>query len=484
MGWGVFDWLPVLAAALLLAYWAAILVVLVIDGRDPTRTLLWVLLLMALPVLGLVLYFFFGRNWKKKTMKGAWIKEIRRLAAPTLQRVNERYAAESREATESCAAIGYADLPKLIEACDGSIPLPAYDVDIMTSGREKFDKLFADLARATDTINIQYYIWERDELSARLTAILLERVSAGVEVRILNDFIGNLLYKKDEMRRLRAAGAHVKYDETSPGKVNYRDHRKIVVIDGVRGYTGGVNVGQEYVDGGSRFPSWRDTHVRFTGPAVADLQKLFASRWHARTGESLFDERFFPTEYPAGGRRSFAQTVSTGVESPWEPARRAHVVAMGLASERLWIQSPYFVPSDAIYEAIVNAALSGVDVRIMMTGLPDKKIAWYAAESYFRPVLEAGGRIFRYSSGFLHSKTMTVDGALCAIGTMNLDVRSLELHKELMVWFYDRALAQQHDRIFEADLLQCEEVTLERLDTLTPAQILRDSVARLVSDQL
>jgi cardiolipin synthase len=157
---------------------------------------------------------------------------------------------------------------------------------------------------------------------------------------------------------------------------------------------------------------------------------------------------------------------------------------MGLAKDTLWIQSPYFVPDDALNEAIVNAALSGVDVRLMLSGWADKRIAWYAAESYFRPLLEAGGRIFRYRAGFMHAKTMTVDGMLCCIGSMNLDVRSLQLHKELMVWFYDPLLAEEHDRIFEADLEGCEEVTLETLDALTHLQVFRDSAARLVSDLL
>jgi len=484
MGWGLLDWLPLIIGAALVAYWVAILIVLIIDGRPPARTLVWVMVLVALPGLGLVLYFFFGRNLKKKTMKGGWIKEVRRLSGPTLDRIGRQYAEESAEARRWCRENGYSDLVRLIETSERSHPLPAYDVDVITSGREKFDKLFADLAAATDTINMQYFIWERDELSAQLTEVLLGCLRAGVEVRILNDFIGNIQYRKDELARLRAAGARVKYDLNELGRVNYRDHRKIVVIDGVRGYTGGINVGQRYVDGGPRYPAWRDTHVRYTGAAVSDLQKLFATRWHSQTGEDLFSERFFPAEYPAGATRSFAHTVSTGVESPWEPARRAHVVAIGLARDRLWIQSPYFVPNDAVFEAILNSALSGVDVRIMMTGLPDKKVAWYAAQSYFGPVLEAGGRIFHYTDGFFHPKTMTVDAALCSIGTMNLDVRSLELHEELMVWFYDPALARRHDRIFQDDLKRCDEITLDWLDSLTPMQVFRNSAARLASDLL
>ncbi len=468
----------------LFLYWVAILVVLVNDGRNPTKTLAWLFLLAVFPGFGLVFYFFFGRNWKKKTAHSAWIRELHTIGPPVMERVRNRYAAESAEARQWSTEHGYSHLTKLIESSDGATPLPAYDVDIIPSGEEKFRKLLIDISRATDTINIQYFIWERDELTARLLSALLERLAAGVEVRMLNDFIGSIWYRKDEIKRMRAAGATVKFDVRDLGKINYRNHRKIVVIDGVLGYTGGINVGQEYIDGGDRFPSWRDTHVRFSGPAVADLQKLFATRWHQATGENLFNEHFFPLEYPVGDKRSPTQVVATGVETPLEPARRAHEVAMGLAKRRIWIQSPYFVPNEPIYEAILNAALSGLDVRLMMTGWPDKKIAWYAAESYFRPVLETGGRIFQYNAGFFHAKTMTIDSELCAIGTMNLDIRSLELHKELMVWFYDPSLAAQQDSIFEADLEHCAEITLEQLDALTPLQVFRDSAARLTSNLL
>ena len=483
MGWQYLSSVPILGGLLVL-YWIAILIIMINDGREPTKTLAWLFLLVVFPGFGLIFYYFFGRNWKKKTMKGAWIKEIRGLVNPVFKRIQDTYAADSDEARAWSDEHGYAHLTKLIETSENSVPLPAYDVDLMPSGEEKFTKLIEDISKATDSINIQYFIWERDELTARLTTALLERLKAGVEVRMLNDYIGNIQYKKDEITRMREAGAKINYDVKEIGKVNYRDHRKIVVIDGVLGYTGGINVGQEYIDGGEKYPTWRDSHVRFWGPAVAPLQGLFSARWHEQTGENLFVERFFPLEYPVGEKRSLAQVVSTGVENPWESARRAHVVAMGLAKKRLWVQSPYYVPDDAVQETLVNAALSGIDVRFMMTGWPDKKIAWYAAESYFRPLLEAGARVYHYNAGFFHAKTMTVDGMLACIGTMNLDIRSLELHKELMVWFYDQALAEEHERIFEADLEHCDEFTLEKLDSRTPMQVFRNSAARLASNML
>ncbi len=212
--------------------------------------------------------------------------------------------------------------------------------------------------------------------------------------------------------------------------------------------------------------------------------RLFARRWLDVEKENLFTERFFPAEYPAGARMTPALTVSTGVDSVWEVSRRAHIVGMGEARKSIWIQSPYFVPTIDIEIALVNAALSGLDVRIMMTGLPDKKSAWYAANTYMEPLLAAGGRVFQYDAGFFHAKTMTLDGKVCVIGTQNMDVRSLELHKELMVWFFDADLAEQHERIFEADLEHCREITLAQLQAETWPQRFRDSAFRLASNLL
>jgi cardiolipin synthase len=331
---------------------------------------------------------------------------------------------------------------------------------------------------------MQYFIWKRDALSAQVAAILHERLNAGVEVRILNDWIGNILYPKDELRALATAGARVEQDLTKLRQINYRNHRKIVVVDGVIGYTGGINIAQEYIDGGARFPSWRDTHVRFTGPAVADLQALFAARWHRKTGEDLFTDRFFPVRYPTAGRRTLTQTVSDGIDVPWQPAQRAHIVSFAAARERLWIQSPYLVPTPEIYSALIDAALAGVDVRFMMTGMADKRIAFWAAETFFGQMVDAGVRIYRYTDGFMHAKTMTIDGQIAVIGTMNLDIRSLALHQELMCWFYDPALAEEHERIFADDMMHCELITREMIDGWSAWRHLRNATARLASNLL
>ena len=276
-------------------------------------------------------------------------------------------------------------------------------------------------------------------------------------MRFLYDYVGSKALGQEEAQALVPLGVTGgrRHDLDCRGS-NYRDHRKIVVIDGEIGYTGGYNVGQEYVDGGKRFARWRDTHLRVTGQVVGELETLFARRW--------FDE-------PQGGparrrstcrhrRRSaedgiLCQVMAQTVEDPWQSSRRVHMVAVGNAERSVWIQSPYFMPEVGLYDTMINAALTGVDVRFMMTGVPDKKVPYWAAWSYFRPLLKAGVNIYLYEAGFLHSKTLVADAQITAIGTMNMDIRSLRLHKELMVWLFDEELAQSQERLFEADIADC-----------------------------
>ncbi|MBE3073687.1 MAG: cardiolipin synthase [Actinobacteria bacterium] len=484
MGWEVISSWPSIGVAVLLLYWAGVTVTVLTDDREPTATWAWLLVLVAFPLIGLPFYYLFGRDWKRRALKDPRLPVVRGLMAPTMERVRAKYASAQGEALAWANGHGVSHVVGMIAKTEGAVVLPAYDFELLIDGTAKFEALKRDLAAATDTVNIQYFAWERDKLTAELTEILLERLAAGVEVRMLNDFIGCLPYKKDEIRRLRAAGARILYDVVDPRQVNYRDHRKIVVIDGVLGYTGGLNVGQEYIDGAPRFPAWRDSHCRFHGPAVADLQRLFVGRWHARTGKSLFTERFFPTQYPEGGRRTLAQIVSTGVDVPWDPARRAHMAGMSAARERIWIQSPYLVPTPDILSTMLDAALGGIDVRFMMTAWPDKKIAYYAAESFFRQLVEAGVKVYRYKRGFFHPKTMTIDGQVLVIGTMNFDIRSLALDKELMVWLYDEELAAQHERVFLEDMAECELMTLEEIGSWSSLRRLRNSGARLASNLL
>jgi len=469
----------------LLVYWAVVIVLLIYDNREPSSTLVWLFALIFLPGIGIILFLFFGRDWKVITARRHWAEGYVAAVTAKMRPVYERNQAADEVFRERYGTGLAADISATIERENGSRPLPADSVEIFPTGAENFARLEQDLAAATSFVNMEFFIWEQDELTSRITAILLDRLAAGVELRLLYDYVGSISHKKDELKKLAAAGAKVSADVTQLFKLNYRNHRKIVVIDGVVGYTGGMNLGQEYIDGGKRFPTWRDTNIRITGQAVAELQKLFAMRWFEDEHEDVLQDRYLP---PAPRRdldgRVLTQLVAHTIESPWEAGRRAHMLAISQAERTLKIQSPYFVPDPGTYDALINSALSGVDLRFMMTGWVDKKLPFWAAQTYYEPLLLAGAHVYLYEAGFFHAKTIAIDSTICAVGTMNMDIRSLRLHKELMEWIYDAEITRRLEAIFESDLEQCREVTLKDIRSAGRWERFRNSFARLFSSEI
>ena len=471
-----------LAAAFTLAS-IGLIFVLIYEERDPSTTLAWVLLLTLFPVIGVLIYVVFGRNWRNI---GA--SDRRRIAALELGRdaVAPFYA---RHAKASATFVGESGqvvrrLSAAIKAQNGTELLPCFDPEVFSSGAEKFERLLADIETATDHIHLEYFIWEQDALTKRFCDLLATKVGDGVEVRVLYDWVGSLRHGKRQLRALEKAGAQVQPDAAELGRLNYRNHRKIAVVDGRVAYTGGMNMGQEYIDGKPRYACWRDTHVRFGGPLVADLQRLFAERWLRTTGEDLFTERYFPVpaENESPERRSvWAQVVHSGPESRFEAVRNAFLLAITSADRCLRIQSPYFVPDEAIQETLVAQSFAGVDVQLMMTGVPDKRLPWWAAFTYVDDLIVAGGRVFQYGAGFFHAKTLTIDGAIAIIGTTNFDIRSFALHDEISVVFYDEGMAAETDEAFEHDLVHCAEITLADVQAVGWLARLRNALARLSS---
>ena len=479
--------LPLWAVPVFLAYWVILVVLLISDDREPALTVAWLFILVFVPVLGVFLYIFIGRDWKVVAQRKGWISTMLALQLENLDPIYRRNAAASARFHRLWAGTPAEHIANAISAQEMSSVLPATSIELYVNGHDKFARLKEDMVEAKRFIHLQYFIWERDRLTAEIVPILLDRLAAGVEVRIMYDWVGCISFKKRELKQLAKAGAKVRADITDLARINYRNHRKIVVIDGEIGYTGGMNVGQEYIDGGERFATWRDTHMRLTGQAVAGLEKLYASRWfeHKKDHEDLFVEQYMPAPDPTAVETgTLVEIAAQEVEDPWSAARRAHMVAIGQAEKSVWIQSPYFVPDYSVYDVMINAALSGIDVRFMMTGVPDKPIALYAAQTYYRKLIEAGGKVYLYEAGFFHAKTIVVDGIVSAVGTMNMDQRSLKLHKELMCWVFDKDFAQQCAAAFTADMENCHEVTLDDVLTVRRLRRFRNQAARLFSNVL
>ncbi len=486
----MFDFMNLLPGWLELVfmiYWAVTIVLLIMDDREPAITIAWLFILVFVPFIGVFFYIFFGRDWKVVARRKGWIQTLARVEEEEMAPIYKRNAGATARFYEEWGDAIAEPIMRAISAENVSRVLPASSLELFNNGASKFRRLKEDLAGAQRFIHLQYFIWEQDRLSAEIVPILLDRLAAGVEVRIMYDWIGCISFKKRELKQLAKAGADVRADVTDLLRINYRNHRKIVVIDGEIGYTGGMNVGQEYIDGGERFATWRDTHMRMTGQAVAGLEKLYASRWfeHKKDHENLFAKQYMPAPDPTAVETgTLVGFAAQGVEDPWSAARRAHMVAIGQAEESVWIQSPYFVPDYSIYDVMINAALSGVDVRFMMTGIPDKPIALWAAQTYYRKLIEAGGRVFLYEAGFFHAKTIVVDHVVSAVGTMNMDQRSLKLHKELMCWVFDKDFALQVADAFTDDVTRCREVTLDDVLTVGRLKRFRNQSARLFSNVL
>lgn len=485
-GGGVFlGFLPTWLTIALYVYALVIIVLLIYDNRDPGTTLSWLFVLLLAPVVGLAFYFFFGRNWRATARRYPELKAANSRARTLLEPLYERYSFSVEQVQQRYGACSLAGIAPMIERMCGMRPLPAQTVEIFAEGGPAFDQMIADIETASDFVHLQFFIWEDDALTDRMIDALIAAMHRGAEVRLCYDLVGSITYRKKGLRRLAAAGAAVRAGRVGIGVVNYRDHRKVLVVDGRVGYTGGMNVGQEYIDGGDRFGVWRDSMVRFTGPFVAQLHCVFCVHWRVETGENLLTERYVLDPGLDDPESSVpVQLAYSSFTSEWPAIKLVYEEAIHAACESVWIQSPYFVPDDALHSTIFSASLTGIDLRFMMTGVPDKKLAWQAAHSYFGPVVEGGGRILLYEPGFLHAKSMTIDHKLLALGTFNVDTRSLLLHDEIMAFIYDEELARQHESIFERDEAECLEVHEDYLASLGRWNRFKGSLGRLAAKLL
>ncbi len=469
--------------ALLLLAIAGVVVVLATDDRDPSTVLAWMFVVLLFPVLGLVAYFFIGRNYRRDSKKRrAILARTRELRDVSLARAEEADEGFTAAAVATTAGTAAHRVQSTARREDGSAVLPADTVEIYTAGSQKFPRLLEEMATAEKYIHLMYLIWEQDELTAKVTEVLLERMKAGVEVHIIYDWLSCVSYKKDELKRLAAAGATVVPCYKRLPQINYRNHMKMVIIDGKSVYSGGMNMGQEYIDGGPRFNVWRDTSFRLTGAPVVPYLLLYGAIWILNGGKEDLVTGYMP-EVPvhAAGEGTPVQVLHSSVGTTFKAIRDVFITALLGAHERIWIQSPYFVPDEPLITAMCAAAASGIDVRFMMTGVPDKKIPFYAAHAYYPQLLRSGVKVYLYKAGFLHAKTVTVDEEFSIMGTCNWDIRSIILHDEVVSIFYDPQIARDYAAQYENDMADCEEITWKYLDSFTGGQKFRNSIYRLFS---
>jgi len=461
-------------------------VIVIRDNRSPYSTLAWILMLTIFPIIGLLVYIFLGRTYKAFSRERRLIRQVigNEMTADLAPLITEH--PEHVEALCQKAPSYVHGLVEMAYRNSRSLLTTNNTLQILQDAKEKFPCLLDDLSRAQHSIHLEYYIWETDEFTEKIKQILIEKARAGVEIRILYDAFGcfRVLSQayKDE---LRAAGVeiHPYLFAFSLHNIAYRNHRKLVVIDGNIGYMGGMNLSQEHLDGGGYFDHWRDTHLRVVGEAARVLQGTFIVSWYNTTGENIAAPRYFPPIEKSGNWMP-VQIVSSGPDSRWEAIRQLYFSMITVAQRRVYLQSPFFILDEAIGEALKKAALGGLDVRVMIQPRGRNwlySFPYRAGFTYCEDMARAGVRVFLYETGYFHPKTISIDGEVCSIGTANMDMRSFSLNYEINAVIYEPNIARELEADFLNDQEQCREFTLYGYRKESPFVRFYDSLARLAS---
>ena len=459
---------------------------LLLDNKAPEVSIAWLLAIYFLPYLGAGMYILGGIDWKKrKIMKMLPEKTFKTLLGPILTQ-QMTFLQDDWENIDNDIA---KNITLALTAGNAIITLNN-SIKSYYEGLSYFEDLITDLESAVDSIHMEVYIYRSDELGCRIRDVLVRKAEAGVKVRLLFDGVGcfNKMSRRFK-RELKRSAVEARYfldpmSVLSGRLLNYRNHRKVTVIDGKTGYTGGMNVGVEYLDGGSQFKSWRDTHIRMEGEAVQLLQAVFLSDWFNSGGEMVQDQRFFPGMAHSRSRQLPTQIVCSGPDSAWNSLRMMYANLIHNADQRIFVQSPYFVPEATIINALTSASLSGVEVNLMITGVPDKRIPFWVAHTYFEELIEAGVNIYLFEEGFFHAKTLVIDDSIASVGSCNLDVRSFHLDYELNAFFYDQHTAKELIEKFEEDLSSCRKIQRDDIRQLALPLRLRNSIFRIIAPLL
>lgn len=448
-----------------------------IERKEPTTTWAWLLILLILPGVGFILYLLFGQNLSRqkifKEKKGSDERKSRELL--------EKFKEERRNGNISEE---FMELIKMNYNHSGALYTTGNSIETFINGEDKFERLIRDIKSAKNFIHIEYYIFRLDALGKTIIEELKKKVDEGVEVRLLVDGMGSKSLRGKQIKYIRSLG--IKFYVFFPGilpyiniRLNFRNHRKIVVIDGKVGYVGGFNVGNEYVNKGKQFDFWRDTHIRVQGEAVNELNKRFILDWdYASEGELKDYSKYFVNEKEYGDIG--IQIISSGPDHKEEYIKNAYMKIINNAKNNVYIQTPYLVPDEPMKEAIKIAALSGIDVRIMVPGKPDHFFMEWILSANMGELLECGVKIYRYQKGFIHSKTIVADGKVSSIGTANLDIRSFQLNFEINAIIFDKDFAKEQEKIFENDIENCKLVTLEEYSNRGKSIRIKEALISLI----
>lgn len=439
------------------------IMVVFFQRKEPKSVWAWLLILYFIPIIGFVFYLMAGTDMHKKRMFRT--KEVE-------DRISEAIRAQENDLKSSSLELinpnlgGFEDLIYYNLESMGAMLSDNNNLTVYTDGNEKFEALLEDMKQAKEYIHIQYYIIKNDVLFERIRDVLLEKAAQGVEVRILYDAMGCRSVKHSYWRRLRDAG--IMTAEFFPAflrrfhlRMNYRNHRKIVVIDGRIGYVGGFNIGKEYIGLDPKFGYWRDTHLKIEGLAVISLQLRFILDWNYAAKENLLKTgKYLELQHHKKTKHSCAmQIIYSGPDTRLQNIHNNYLRLIAKAEKHIYIQTPYFIPDEAILNALVVAAYSGIEVNVMIPCKPDHPFVYWATYSYIGDLVAAGAKCYTYQNGFLHAKGVIIDGKAMCYGTANMDIRSFQLNFEVNAVIYSEREALKMEEKFQEDLRHCRQIT-------------------------
>ena len=438
------------------------ILVVITDERDSGKKIAWILVIALLPVIGIILYIMLGFDIRRTRLfnarRRAFLKFFHARADRRIKDMLFGDTALQKVRPE------YRELATLLSRSNGTSVTDNNNIEIITSGKRKYEALTEDILNARHHIHVEYFLFKKDRSSKKIRQLLMQKAREGVKVRFIYENIANINIRPRYFKEMKKAGVDV-VSFTDPkfsilrlsAMLNYRDHRKIVVIDGKIGYTGGMNISEDY------FIRWRDTHIRITGNAVSSLQYSFMTSFINSGGKIDGEFReYFPEQPVRPGNDILMQIAPDEPDDKWPILQMATVWAVEHARDYIYIQTPYFVPPEPLLLALKSAALKGTDVRLMLPQKPDSIYMGPANRSYYKECLEAGIRIYEWTGTFIHSKTIVSDDYLSVIGSANMDFRSLEINYEVNSYIYSKDIALANKAIFEKDLGQCREITLHR----------------------
>ncbi len=469
---------------------------MILRKQDPIKTLSWVVVLMLLPYFGVICYLLFGQNFRKKKIysrKGLADYKLRKAASNNQMELLRRNPELLGNELTPFKKLIYQNLKNshtIIEDNDS--------IEFFFTGKEALDAMYLEIEKALHHIHLQSYIIVDDKTGKRFKELLIKKAKAGVEVKLIYDGIGSLSLKKNFKEQLEQAGIEVLV--FSPVKfslkstINYRNHRKILVVDGKTGFLGGVNIADRYYYG-TAIGEWHDTHIKIKGESVFSLQACFLMDRHfIKSGGTKRKIRFKKKYYPPldigshnahiQGKHLYSQIISSGPDSFWASIMQCYFSTITAAKKHIYIVTPYFTPCESILNALKTAALGEVDVRIMLPEKSDTKIAHWSTMSYITELLDAGIKIYLFKKGFNHSKVISIDTQMSIVGSANMDIRSFEHNFEVMAAIYNKECAEIIEKRFFKDLQSCRQITAGKWSQRQFGDKIKESFARLWSPLL